>query len=415
MKDYYEILEINRDATEEEIKKSYRKLAIKWHPDKNPNNREEAEKRFKEISEAYQILNDTEKRQIYDNYGEDGIKNHDQGMHSGGMSTPDDIFQMFFGGASPFSSDFGERIPVQKVKPKVIEVPISLKELYNGTKKKITLKLTKTCVDCKGFGGSSIKFCNDCGGKGVKMTERFIGPGMIQRAQMQCKKCEGTGKMIENKCKECNGKKTKLIEEQFIIEIEKGSFWEDNIILQGKGDEIPIILPNAKNQIVKGDIIFILKESNNTLFTRVGDDLYFNYSIKLGDSIGGCNVELTNINEEKISYLENNIIFENSYNIIYNKGMPTKNTPSKYGNLYIIYNISYPDKELTEEEKKIIKAILPSTPFNNIDTNISRSQLKHNISIENIKKMYIKQKNQNNPFYGQQFEGGIPGVFNRFF
>ena len=149
-KNYYDILNISKDASEEEIKRSYKKLAVKWHPDKNPNNKEEAEKKFKEISEAYQILSDENKRKIYDMHGEEGVKQHEgfnssnggEGMHP--FQSPDDIFKMFFGNRSPFNNHFEQNmnmnIRVKKSDPKIVNIPLTLKEFLNGSKKKITLK-----------------------------------------------------------------------------------------------------------------------------------------------------------------------------------------------------------------------------------------------------------------------------------
>jgi DnaJ-class molecular chaperone len=244
-KNYYEILQVSKDAKEDEIKKMYKKLAIKWHPDKNIDNKEESEKKFKEISEAYQVLSNPEKRQIYDNYGEEGLKNN--GINENGpFNTPDDIFKMFFGGhRTPFSNNFEEnsffnnKDTVKKTEPKIVNIPITLKECYSGTKKKITLKLKILCKKCDGHGGLNLKTCNNCSGQGVKVIDRIIGPGMIQRIQTSCNVCNGNKKIAQNKCNECNGNKIKIEEKQFLLVIEPGSENNDKKIFENSGDQMP--------------------------------------------------------------------------------------------------------------------------------------------------------------------------------
>lgn len=382
-KNYYDILGINKDASEEDIKKAYRKMAVKWHPDKNPNNKSEAEEKFKIISEAFSVLSDPNKKEIYDKYGEDGVKQQENGM--GGQSA-EDIFSMFFGGGNPFGPDFNRghfQNEEVKTKPKVVEIPLNLKDIYFGTKKKITLKLDRNCNNCNGDGGHNCKICNECNGNGFKTFNKMIGPNMIQRFTDQCKRCNGSKKIFENKCDKCNGKRTKQIEEQFIITIEKGVVNDDTVIYENKGNQYP-------NELI-GDIIFIIKESNNTVYQRIGNDLIYNQNISLGDSLVGCFVSLNHINGEKIVISENNFIKDNSYSVIKNKGMPIKGS-STFGSLYIVYTIEYPNKKLTNDEKQIIKDILPTNEFV-IEPNdiVCQSSLKSNFSANDL----IKNNSEN--------------------
>lgn len=395
-KDYYEILGIERNASEEEIKKSYRKLAVKWHPDKNPTNKEESEKKFKEISEAYTILSDTEKRNIYDKYGEKGVQQHEGG---GGGHSPEDIFSMFFGGRQPFGG--GEEMyeeQMKKTDPKIVEIPTNLKEMYTGSKKKITLKLKKLCNECNGEGGKNMKNCDECKGKGIIIINRMIGPGMIQRMQSVCNKCNGFKKIAELKCNVCNGNKIIINEQPFVLEIEPGIYNGEQKIFKESGDQLP-------NEI-KGDIIFVIKETNNTLFKRSGDNLILNHTIKLCDSIIGTNISINHITGEKIVYKEENMIKENAYTIIKNKGMPIPNKTGIYGNLYVVYSIEYPDKKLNHTEKELLKRILPSS-------NLSETNIENNLDTklyDNFKGLKIE--NEKNNKQEQQFNGrrGFPGM-----
>jgi DnaJ-class molecular chaperone len=381
---YYDILGINKNASEEEIKKSYKKLAVKWHPDKNPDNKEESEKKFKEISEAYQVLSDPSKREIYDNYGEDGLKN-DGNMGGSPFNSPDDIFKMFFGGGggrSPFGEDFfqNNRRSGRKVEPKTVNIPVTLKEFYCGSKKKISLKIKNLCKKCNGYGGLNIKSCHDCGGKGIKIINKMIGPGMIQTIQMQCNTCNGNQKIAEQKCNSCNGDGKTNVEKSFLLTIEPGCNNDEEKIFKNDGDE------NLNEE--QGDVVFILKEEKNSLFTRIGNDIIYNHNITLGDSIIGIDMNIDLINGEKLSFKEENIIQQNSYTIFKNKGFPIKNRQEAYGDLYIIYNIKYPSKSLNQNEKDIIKKILDVTYKNTIIDNYNKSGILKNNFSNSIKQIH---------------------------
>ena len=239
-KNYYEILGISKNSDDNEIKRSYKKLAIKWHPDKNPDNKVEAEKKFKEISEAYQVLSDPQKKELYDTHGEDGLKNQSN-MRQHHFNGTDDIFKMFFGNNS-----------IQKTQTKIVNIPFTLKESYNGSKKKITLKLKSICNNCNGIGGINIKICNNCNGLGISTVNRMIGPGMMQRIQTTCQVCSGTKRISEKICNECNGNKCKVDEKEFILILEQGIENDDTISFINLGDE----LPNEE----RGDLIFVFKE-----------------------------------------------------------------------------------------------------------------------------------------------------------
>ena len=367
-KKYYEILGVPENASDEDIKKSYRKLAIIWHPDKNPDNIAESEKKFKEISEAYQILSDPEKREMYDLYGEDGLQG---GMRESAFNNPEDIFKMFFGHGMGHGQTQTQRI--KKTDPKIINIPVSLKDFYNGCKKKISIKIKNICKNCNGNGGVNMRVCNGCNGNGIKIMNRMLGPGMIQRIQTVCSDCNGNKRVAEYICPECKGNKVNQSEKPFILIIEKGCCDGEKKVFQSMGDEIP--------SEERGDVIFILKDEPKQLFIRNNNDLIHYKDIMLGDAIVGCNINITDLNSNIISYKEDNMIQQNGYSIIRNKGMPYKNQNDKYGDLYVVYNIIYPSKILTAAEKDIISKILPREYIESVDSgNLCKSSLHTNFA-----------------------------------
>ena len=195
---YYDILEVKPNATENELKKAYRKLALKYHPDKNPDEGE----RFKLISQAYEVLSDPKKREVYDQYGEEGIK---EGGGGGGMHNPMDIFDMFFGGRSRRG---GER--ETKAKDTIHQLQVTLEQLYNGISRKMKLTREIICKKCNGVGAENkdhVQSCERCHGRKVEIKRVQIAPGFVQTMQSRCGGCGGEGQIIKNPCKGCGGKK----------------------------------------------------------------------------------------------------------------------------------------------------------------------------------------------------------------
>ena len=381
-KNYYDILEIQKNSDDNEIKKAYRKLALKWHPDKNPDNREEAELRFKEISEAYSVLSDSEKKSNYDRFGDpnggggfenvfrgNGFQHSRQQQHS--FNSPDDIFKMFFGGGSPFGSQFDDMSGMnqfhqesmqrmRKCEPKIVVIPISLLDIYNGSHKKVTIPVKKICTTCSGKGGINIKICDGCKGTGISVITRMIGPGMIQKIQNTCKMCGGNKSVSSTPCKKCDARGIIAEEKTFVLTIVKE---------------------------LKGDIIFVIKEDNKTNFVKKGNNLIYEYEILLGNSICGVLVEFDHLNGEKIIYKEDNIIPHNSFRMIKNKGMPVKGKDSEFGDLYVVYVIKNYDVKLTKAQKEIFAEVLPCKKIDNKAVDnvpINEKNFQHNFSLSMI-------------------------------
>ncbi|KAL7267212.1 Type I HSP40 co-chaperone [Rhizina undulata] len=352
----YKVLEIDPNATEAEIKKAYRKLAMKYHPDKNAHNPEAAEK-FKEIGHAYEILSDTQKRTVYDQYGEEGLSG-DAGM-GGGMSA-EDLFSQFFGGmGGGMGGMFGGGMQPQGPKKSrdIIHVhKVSLEDLYKGKVSKLALQKSVLCPKCEGRGGKegAVKKCAGCNGAGMKTMMRQMGP-MIQRFQTVCPDCNGEGEIIKEKdrCKNCNGKKTITERKVLHVHVDKGMQDGQKITFNGEGDQGPDIIP--------GDVIFVIEQKPHPRFQRKGDDLYYHAEIDLLTALAGGSIAVEHLDERwlTVQIKPGEVISPGMVKVVHGQGMPSFRHHD-YGNLYIQFDVRFPPDHFNDEEKIVmLEAILP--------------------------------------------------------
>eukprot|EP01025_Chloroclados_australasicus_P030807 TRINITY_DN309_c0_g1_i1.p1 TRINITY_DN309_c0_g1~~TRINITY_DN309_c0_g1_i1.p1 ORF type:complete len:432 (-),score=76.90 TRINITY_DN309_c0_g1_i1:478-1773(-) len=341
---YYKLLGVDKNATEDELKRAHRKLALKHHPDKGGD----AEK-FQEINQAYDVLKDPEKRRIYDQYGEDAIK---EGMGSGGGGGMGDIFEGIFGGMGG-----GRRRGPQKSEDVVHKIKVSLKDLYNGSTRKLSLSRQIPCSKCNGAGTASGKSyeCQDCGGQGVQMKMRQLGPGMIQQIQQVCPTCKGKGKSApdSDKCDKCDA--TGLVQEKKIFEVhvEQGMKNGQKIVMRGEaGTTDPNIQP--------GDVVFIIETKPDDVFRRVHSDLVAKVSISLKEALCGVDRTITQLDGRilKITTQKGEVIKPDSWMSIAGEGMPLHGSPFTKGNLYINFTVEFPES-LSEQSIETISTLLP--------------------------------------------------------
>lgn len=287
-KDYYQILGINKDASQEDIKKAFRKLAIKYHPDANPDNKEEAEKKFKEIGEAYAILSDPEKKAKYDQFGTADPSDFGSGFGFGNFNGEGmgdfgsfgDIFESFFGGGS--RSRTYQRDRVRKGADLQYSLEISLNEAAFGAEKKIEIPVWQECSNCKGSGaapGTSKKTCPDCKGSGEIRTVQNTIFGQTINIQT-CPRCKGEGVIVETPCNVCHGsgkiKKKKKINVKILAGVESGH----RLRLAGLGEP-------GENGGPSGDLYIVLYVKKHPLFKRSGADIFFDHKISLPKAILG--------------------------------------------------------------------------------------------------------------------------------
>ncbi len=355
-RDYYEILGVPRNATEEEIKRAYRKKAIEYHPDKNPGDKA-AEEKFKEAAEAYEVLRDPEKRAVYDRYGHEGLNRSAGGATSfEGMSMEDilrhfgfgdDIFSEFFGGRR--SGGFGNRRGAERGSNLRIKVKMTLEEIATGVHKKIKVRKLVRCTACNGTGArnsSDIDLCGTCRGSGVvgRITQTPFG---AMQTTTTCPACNGTGQTIRATCSSCKGEGRVMADDLIEVDIPAGVHEGIQLSLSGKGNAGLRGGPN-------GDLIINIEEIPHESFTREGRNILYELFLNIADAALGAQVEVPTLEgRARIKVpagTQSGKIFR-----LRGKGLPALNG-SERGDLLIHVNIWTP-KKLTDEERRLLEQL----------------------------------------------------------
>ena len=365
-RDYYEVLGVDKNASEDDIKKAYRKIAIKYHPDRNPGNKE-AEEKFKEAAEAYDVLHDPQKRQQYDQFGFDGPQGMGGfgGFSSGGFSM-DDIFSMFgdvFGGRGGFSGfggfGGGQRQAAQHRGSDLrLKVRLNLQEISAGVTKKFKVKKDVVCQHCQGTGaekGSSSETCTTCHGSGVvtRTTQSLFG---LMQSQSVCPTCGGEGKVIKNKCKHCGG--TGIVKGEEVVEIKIPAGVAKGMVVNvpGKGNA-------GIHNGISGNIQVLIDEEENDTFVRDGQDVIYNLLLDFPTAALGGNVEIPTIEGTKVRIKIEPGTQPGKTLRLRGKGLPAVQGYGS-GRGDIVVNISvYVPKSLNREEKNMLEKLKDSDNF----------------------------------------------------
>ena len=383
-RDYYEVLEVSRSASVDEIKKAYRKLAIKYHPDRNPGDAE-AEAKFKEAAEAYDVLHDPQKRQQYDQFGFDapggGFGGGNPFGGAGGFSM-DDIFSMFgdvFGGHGGGFGGFGgggQQAPKYRGSDLRLKVRLSLQEVATGVTKKFKVRKDVTCEHCHGTGaegGSGTETCPNCHGSGVEIRTQQSMFGMIQ-TQTACHVCGGEGTIIKNKCTHCQGEGVVKGEEVVEINIPAGVAEGMVVNVPGKGNA-------GKHNGVTGNIQVYIEEEPNETFVRDGQNVIYNLLLDFPTAVLGGQVEIPTIDGSNVKIKIEPGTQPGKTLRLRGKGLPAvQGYGTGIGDLVVHISIYVP-KELTKSEKKAIEELRDNENFRG-DKNTKRS------IFENFKKLF---------------------------
>ena len=395
----YDILNVNPKASDQEIKKSYRKLALKFHPDRNKDNKEECENKFKEISAAYEVLGDKDKRDKYDKFGLEGLKS----MGGDGVN-PFDIFSNLFrennpmgeGGPSGFFDNIfsgRQQRSNQRPKNRLEKILVSLDDIYNEKTIKISLNKKVICKKCDGSGGmykSSILICEICNGKGQITQITQIGPGMLSQSSKICYKCDGKGKQIKPNevCLKCNGEKYTIEDDSIELNLTKNMKNGSKVVIKNGGDEL-------MNSNLVGDLILDINIKDHLLFKRINNELFLTKDILLSEALCGCKFIINHMDKRKILVNLDKIIYPNNKQKIIGEGMTIDD------DLIINFNIKFPNS-LSNERKKYLKKLLP---INN--SNLDVSNMEEAILVDYAENSNEDIDNEDNENNENQDENGV--------
>lgn len=370
----YDVLEVAPNASENEISQSYKKLARKYHPDKNPDDAE-ASKKLQEINAAKEILLDSQKRNMYDQLGMDYLQNNNGG---GEGHSHEDIFNMF-GGFGGFGGMRGNQQQKENI---VINETVTLNKIFNEESITVNFKQKNFCSNCKGEGtndGSSSK-CNGCNGVGVVIQTIRMGP-MIQQMQSTCGLCRGTGKISkpENKCKECNGEGTKLKDVRLNFPLKNG-------LTEGQ----QIQLPNQGHQTKDGrtDLLIVIHVEEHPIFKRNGDDLIIDIELKLYQALFGFDKIIEHLDKRKLLISHTGKTEYNQSRKIIGEGMKSLQNNSN-GNLIINFKYKLPNItniEINQKLQTLLKSIDETEANNELNIRVNKSLYKLTTMIDHVNK-----------------------------
>ena len=363
-RDYYEVLGVNKNATDDELKKAYRKLAKKYHPDANPDNKKGEEKKFKEVNEAYETLSDPQKRRMYDQFGADGPQGFGGGQgpfgqggyysySSSGFNGFDDfgdlgdIFSSFFGGGFGGRASSRKQNGPRKGADLNLRMEITFEQAFSGVEKEITVTRDEICDHCHGTGakpGTSVTKCTMCNGTGqvTQVQNTILGQMQTRRT---CTACHGTGEVIKEPCEICHGRGTVRKQPRIKVKIPAGIDDNQTVVLRGEGE------PGQKGG-PKGDLYITVRIKKHSIFTRNGNNVMCEVPITITQATLGADLEIPMVDGTKVSYKIPDGTQTGTKFVIRNKGFKSVNS-SSIGDFVFTVNVQTP-KKLTKEQRELL-------------------------------------------------------------
>merc|ERR1719436_1074823 len=303
---------------------------------------------------AYEVLSNPDKRRLYDQAGEQGIKEGGSGGGGGGFSSnPMDIFDMFFGGGDPFGR--GRQRGPRRTKNLVHQLSVSLEDMYNGTVRKLALQKNVICDSCEGIGGKAgaVQKCPNCRGTGMQVRIQQLGPGMMQQIQSMCQECHGEGERVDPKlrCKKCNGRKVNRERKILEVQVDKGMEDGQKITFSSEGDQEPGLEP--------GDIIIVLDEKAHDKFKRSGLDLIVKMDINLTEALTGMKKTIKTLDDRTlvIQTVRGEVIKTGDLKQVQGEGMPQYRNPFEKGRMILQFNVVFPpnlDPQVADALAKVL-------------------------------------------------------------
>ena len=359
-RDYYEVLGVSKNATDDELKKAYRKLAKQYHPDANPDNKAEAEAKFKEVNEAYETLSNPQKRQMYDQFGPDGPQGFGGGSYGNGTYTYStgfdgfgdfgdlgDIFSSFFGGGFGNSSRSNRQNGPRKGSDLQYDLEISFEESFLGTERYVTINRKETCKTCNGSGskpGTHPETCSVCHGTGqIKQVQTTI-LGQMQTMRT-CTNCHGTGKVIKEPCETCRGKGTVRNQVRLSVKIPAGVDDNQTIVLRGEGEP-------GENGGQKGDLYILVHVKTHRLYSRKGNNVLCDIPITFTQATLGAELKIPMVDGTEETYIIPDATQTGSKFVIRGKGFKSLNNNSQ-GDFIFTVQVQVP-KKLTTEQRELL-------------------------------------------------------------
>ena len=366
-RDYYEVLGVDKSASADDIKKAYRKMAIKYHPDKNPGDKE-AEEKFKEAAEAYSVLSDADKKARYDQFGHAGVEGAGPDF-SGGFGNLNDILNDLFGGAfgggfggfGGFGGGFGgqrgqRQQRVYRGRDIRVRVKLTLEEIAKGVEKEISIEKNVPCTECGGKGAknsSDIKSCPACNGTGQvqRVVNSFLGQTVTYST---CQQCDGEGKIISNPCRSCNGTGLVRKRETIKVKIPAGVEAGMQLTLQGEGHA-------AKNNGINGDLLVVIEEHAHADLKREGNNLYYTKIISVTDAMLGAEVTVPCLDGDYKIKIDAGTQSGEVVRLR-GRGLPSVNGYGGTGDLFVKIAVWIP-KKLNKDEKAVIESLRNNESF----------------------------------------------------